>query len=63
MPTYEFTCKTCNKNKEVYRSMSDTSDILCDDCGTKMAQQIGSAPNFQFKGRGFPTNDIKKGRV
>jgi len=51
MPTYDYFCE-CGEEKEVFRSMSDTSDIVCEICGKKMKQGF-TGMSFILKGNGW----------
>jgi putative FmdB family regulatory protein len=44
MPIYEFNCKKCNHKFEelVPSSLSDTSGIVCPQCGEKAAEKLMS---------------------
>lgn len=43
MPIYDFLCKPCGQQREVYQSMN-TSPPVCPDCGNAMKLWIRSAP-------------------
>jgi len=40
MPTYEYHCKTCNKNFEVFQKISDNPISTCPDCGSPVKKII-----------------------
>ena len=57
MPTYEYTCITCDKSEEINRKFNDPEVIPpCSQCGYKMIRSY-SAPGIQFKGSGFYKTD------
>jgi putative FmdB family regulatory protein len=63
MPIYEFRCKKCNKQIEVYQKFSDKPPTKCKTCGGRMEKMI-SATAFQFKGEGWYVTDYaRKGSV
>lgn len=61
MPTYEYSCKKCGKEFEVFQSMKDAPLTVC-TCGKKgkVFRKIGSGAGLIFKGSGFYITDYKK---
>ena len=59
MPYYDYKCKKCNNDFEKFRSMSDTSDIVCPECNNTDTEKIVSPCAIAFKGEGFYENDYK----
>lgn len=61
MPTYDYKCKTCNKEFEHFQSMSENSLTKC-LCGKDgdVAKMISSGSGIIFKGSGFYVTDYKK---
>lgn len=53
---YDFICKSCNIVDEVTRSYTDTSEVLCKVCKTKMTR-IYDVPKFILKGDGYYSTD------
>ena len=45
MPLYEYECPKCSKIREELHSMSETPEIVCDDCG-KRCHKIISKTTF-----------------
>lgn len=46
MPLYNYRCEKCDTQVELFRSVSDKEDVLCDGCGavlTKMPSSIAVA--------------------
>jgi putative FmdB family regulatory protein len=56
MPVYEYFCKKCNENFEVWRSASKNGSQRCPTCKCK-AEKVFHAPGIIFKGSGFHVND------
>jgi putative FmdB family regulatory protein len=57
MPTYEYSCVTCDKSEEITRGFNDPEVVPpCPSCGYNMARSY-SAPGIQFKGSGFYKTD------
>jgi len=63
MPIYEFRCKKCNNQIEVFQKLSDKPPTRCKKCGGRLEKMI-SATAFQFKGEGWYVTDYaRKGSV
>lgn len=63
MPIYEFRCKKCNAQIEVFQKFSDKQPTRCKKCGGRLEKMI-SAPAVQFKGEGWYVTDYaRKGSV
>ncbi|MBN2190565.1 MAG: hypothetical protein JW728_05060 [Candidatus Aureabacteria bacterium] len=62
MPTYEYKCKKCGHEFELFQKMSDPAVKDCPKCNAKGAvvKIIGSGSGIIFKGSGFYANDYKK---
>ncbi|PIE97555.1 MAG: FmdB family transcriptional regulator [Treponema sp.] len=56
MPTYEYSCSSCNHNFDVFQKMSDEPTAECPKCGKKSKRVITSFC-ANFKGSGFYVND------
>lgn len=52
MAIYDYYCPKCESEKEIIHPMSESPEILCDECGEKMKIAIKNA-NFQLKGMGW----------
>ena len=61
MPTYEYECKTCGHNFEVFQSMSDPALKDCPECGKEVRRLIFGGTGVIFKGSGFYVTDKSKG--
>jgi putative FmdB family regulatory protein len=63
MPIYEFRCKKCNDQIEVYQKLSDKPPARCKKCGGRLEKQV-SRSAVQFKGEGWYVTDYaRKGSV
>ena len=56
MPIYEFECKKCKTQTEVFQKMSDKPPTKCDKCGGRL-EKLVSASAIQFKGSGWYVTD------
>jgi len=61
MPTYEYECKSCAHNFEVFQSMSDEPLKECPKCGNEVRRLIFGGSGVIFKGSGFYVTDKGKG--
>ena len=61
MPTYEYACKTCGKEFEVFQSIKAEALTTC-DCGRggQVQRKIGRGAGIIFKGTGFYETDYKR---
>jgi len=60
MPTYEYECKSCSYNFEVFQSMSDSPLTDCPKCGGEIRRLIFGGTGVIFKGSGFYVTDKGK---
>lgn len=58
MPTYEYVCKNCGENLEVFQSFSDKPLKKHKVCGGDL-QKVFHARGIVFKGGGFYATDSK----
>ena len=56
MPTYEYRCRDCANDLEVYQSFSDDPLTVCPVCGGSLRKLFGNV-GISFKGTGFYKND------
>ena len=56
MPTYEYTCKRCGENIEVFQSFSEKPLRKHQECGGEL-QKVFHARGVVFKGSGFYSTD------
>jgi putative FmdB family regulatory protein len=52
MPTYEYQCRKCRKNFEVFQKISESPLAKCPTCGGKVDRLI-SAAAFSLRGGGW----------
>jgi len=57
MPTYEYECKSCKHNFEVFQAMSDPPLTDCPECGKEIRRLIFGGAGVIFKGSGFYITD------
>lgn len=60
MPTYEYTCKNCGENIEVFQPFSAKPLKTHDACGGAL-QKVFHARGVVFKGSGWYAKDSKAG--
>ena len=60
MPTYDYRCKACGQELEVFQSFSDEPLTTCEACGGELRKLFG-APGIAFKGSGFYKTDSRSG--
>ena len=63
MPTYEYECKKCSYNFEVFQSMSDEPVKSCPQCGDEVRRLIFGGAGVIFRGSGFYVTDKAKSTV
>ena len=63
MPTYEYECKGCNWQFELFQNMNEPPKDSCPKCGGVLRRLIGSGSGIIFKGRGFYATDYRKKEV
>jgi putative FmdB family regulatory protein len=60
MPTYEYECKACKHEFEIFQSMKDDALKKCPECGrNKLVRLIGTGAGIIFKGSGFYETDYR----
>ncbi|MCL2208908.1 MAG: zinc ribbon domain-containing protein [Treponema sp.] len=60
MPTYEYECKSCSHNFEIFQAMSDPPLKECPKCGQEVRRLILGGSGVIFKGTGFYATDKGK---
>jgi len=60
MPTYEYECKSCGHDFEVFQSMKDPPIKECPKCGQEIRRLIFGGTGVIFKGSGFYVTDKSK---
>ena len=59
MPTYDYRCRECGRDFEVFQRMSDQPGASCPDCGHVAERLISGGAGFLFKGDGFYITDYR----
>jgi len=60
MPTYDYRCRECDHEWEVFQSIKANAIRKCPECGRLKAQrQIGPGAGIIFKGSGFYQTDYR----
>jgi len=60
MPTYDYRCKDCGHEFELFQSMKDRPKRKCPECGKpKLERLIGTGAGIIFKGSGFYETDYR----
>lgn len=60
MPTYDYVCKQCGHEFELFQQMSDAVKRKCPECGqNKLERLIGTGAGVLFKGSGFYETDYR----
>jgi len=62
MPTYDYLCKSCGHELEVFQSMTARRLRRCPKCGkAALERQLGAGAGVLFKGSGFYKTDYCSG--
>ncbi len=60
MPTYDYRCKACDHEFELYQSMTASIKKKCPECGKlSLERLIGTGAAVIFKGSGFYQTDYR----
>jgi len=60
MPTYDYRCKACGHEFELFQSMSARPEKKCPACGKNALERlIGTGAALLFKGSGFYQTDYR----
>ncbi|TVQ30352.1 MAG: zinc ribbon domain-containing protein [Phycisphaeraceae bacterium] len=60
MPTYDYRCKSCGHEFELFQSMRDKPIRKCPECSRNTAERlIGVGAGIIFKGSGFYETDYR----
>lgn len=63
MPTYEYECRSCGHEFEIFQSMSDDALTDCPECRrSDLRRLIGGGGGIIFKGSGFYVNDSRSSK-
>jgi putative FmdB family regulatory protein len=63
MPTYEYRCKMCGYQFEVFQRISEEPVKKCPRCGKPVERMISAGMGIIFKGTGFYSTDYKKSKA
>lgn len=58
VPTYQYTCSSCEELLEVVQSFSEEALTICPECGGEL-RKVFSAAGVVFKGAGFYKTDSR----
>ena len=59
MPTYEYRCKECGYEFELFQNMTDEPVKKCPKCSGNVERLIGIGGGLIFKGNGFYSTDYR----
>lgn len=60
MPTYDYVCRACGHEMELFQSMTEKPKRKCPECGAmKLERLIGTGAAVLFKGGGFYETDYR----
>jgi putative FmdB family regulatory protein len=60
MPTYEYACRACGHEFELFQQMTESLKRKCPECGRlKLQRLIGTGGGIIFKGGGFYETDYR----
>lgn len=59
MPTYEYECRKCGHEFEVFQSITAEPLKKCPQCRGRIRRKIGSGAGLLFKGNGFYITDYR----
>lgn len=61
MPTYEYRCRECGAELEIFQGINDRPKRKCPECSAyKLERLISSGAGIIFKGSGFYETDYKR---
>lgn len=62
MPTYQYECKTCGKQVELFQKISEKKAPACDSegCEKQPMETLIQATSFRLKGTGWARDGYKK---
>ena len=60
MPTYDYVCKACGAELEIFQPITESPKRKCPECKRlKLHRKIGSGAGILFKGSGFYQTDYR----
>jgi putative FmdB family regulatory protein len=60
MPTYDYICKECSYEFELFQGIHDDAVTICPECSGIVRRIISGGAGIIFKGSGFYVTDNKK---
>jgi putative FmdB family regulatory protein len=65
MPTYDYTCLSCDKNFEISQKITEKPIVCCPDCSSDNFKRGigGGGATLRFEGSGFYITDYSKNKV
>ena len=61
MPTYEYTCASCETKHDIVQKMTDPTLTDCPSCGQPTLRKVFGGVGVVFKGSGFYRTDSRSG--
>lgn len=61
MPTYEYTCASCDTKHDIVQKMTDPTLTDCPSCGQPTLRKVFGGVGVVFKGSGFYRTDSRSG--
>jgi putative FmdB family regulatory protein len=62
MPTYDYRCKACGHQFELFQKISDETIDECPLCNGEVVRLVGGGQGLIFKGSGFYITDYKRSK-
>ncbi len=60
MPTYDYQCRACGAELEIFQPISESAKRKCPECGAlKLNRKIGTGAGILFRGSGFYQTDYR----
>jgi putative FmdB family regulatory protein len=60
MPTYDYVCRACGHELELFQNISEAPKRKCPACKkSRLERKIGGGAGFLFKGSGFYLTDYR----
>ena len=59
MPTYDYACKSCGYDFELFQGMLEKKLTVCPKCGGQLQRLVGAGAGIIFKGSGFYQTDYR----
>jgi len=60
VPTYDYVCKACGAEMEIFQPITESPKRKCSQCGKlKLNRRIGSGAGIIFRGSGFYQTDYR----